>query len=220
MIDVKKLTRDFLGIAVLISVAALLMSNPGLYSGVWPSTEPLAQTSAPIPDNAFVADAENLPPILQPNLAGNQSNLTDATAQNIAQVILALNPGGPRTIGDSTGFIIPTTTLLTAYLAETSPWTNLTSIWTSPDNEQVTPAPTDDIAAEQQYARGFQNIMDGTLSSPGFTAKLKTTQVKDVDTNFITMFTGTLNSAISQMKELPTPTKFTPFESASTWLLC
>ena len=78
---------SFLALAAVAGFVAFLITNPDFYKGTV-GANLLGAGQTPIPSNAFVASVEATPLALRENLGGGSPNLTDAAAENIAQVIL------------------------------------------------------------------------------------------------------------------------------------
>jgi hypothetical protein len=213
MIDVKKLTASFLALAAVAGFVAFLITNPDFYKGTV-GANLLGAGQTPIPSNAFVASVEATPLALRQNLGGGSPNLTTAAAENVAQVILALNPYGPQQFSDgTTGFIIPTTTLLTAYVTMESPSFDLSSLWTSPSDEMITPAATTGVTANQQYADAFRSIMKNTINSSDFIASAKSAATTGVtNNNFLATAAATFGAASQQLRATPVPAPFVQFD--------
>lgn len=215
MIDVKKLSVNFLILAVFVGLIAFVFSHGNPFQ----SKKIAASMSAPhsvIAQNAFNKRVESLPVALRENLSGKQTNLTESVAQNLIEIITALNPNGPQTTADGqTGYIIPTSTILTGYLtmqmADQGQF-KLSDLWVSPDQENVTPANSEGVQANKQYGLGFQNIMKGTVGNPTFISQLKQTAVGNTNAQFLGAVYGTFSDAIQQLKALPTPQPFVAFQ--------
>jgi hypothetical protein len=213
MIDVKKLMASFLALAAVAGFVAFLITNPDFYKGTV-GANLLGAGQTPIPSNAFVASVEKTPLALRQNLGGGAPNLTTAAAENVAQVILALNPYGPQQFSDgTTGFIIPTTTLLTAYVTMESPSFDLSSLWTSPNDELITPAATTGVTANQHYADAFRSIMKNTINSSNFIASAKAAATTGlINNNFLGTAAATFGAASQQLRATPVPTPLVQFD--------
>jgi hypothetical protein len=211
MVDVKKLTTTFLVLSSIASLIALYFSGSLL-----PRTGPPRAALAPVapPDNAFLVKIEHLPIALRPNLSGRETNLTEVTAKNLAEVIVALNPAGPRTIGGQAALVLPTTTILTAYLTMASAdQFKLSDLWSRPEARTTVAAGSDDAAASQAYAQSFREITKGTFGDPDFLTQLKANGSTDTDPKLPILIATAESDAIRKLNAVPVPPSLAEFHN-------
>ncbi len=200
----------FLILAIIASVVALSLPNPHFNGSGGAVTSRSDSRTTPMPQNAFVLASEDLPIALRENLSGNDTNLTQATAQNLADVITSLNPEGPRDFNGQVGLVLPTSSALNTYLIASAPDFQISDLWSNVQDGDLNMTTASGTAANNRFNEGFKTVMRATISSPTFLSGLSQSANAGASGDIAT----TLGAAALGLKNLETPAVFVPFEKS------
>lgn len=216
MPSVKRLIANFLVVAAIGSLLAFAFSaQTGFFpwSNIAPAPATATLNAASVPRFAFNDKLEQLPIALRGNLSGARTNLTRSTAQDLADVIVALNPNGAQTVNGETGLVIPTTTVLAGYLTMKNVGAfKVSDLFVSSTDESIAPATSSDVAANLAYAQGFRNVMGDTLASSTFIAALQAGAANNTPNDAVGSIVAMFSDAIAELRVLPTPAPFADFQ--------
>ncbi len=201
------------------AVLAMLAGLIGLALGNPPSSPKLASV-APGPSatplqNGFDEKTERLPIALRPNLSGQDTNLTDVAAKSFANVIVALNPTGPRTINGKTGLVLPTSSIVAGYITMQSASSfKLSDLWNSPDSFYAKPAPNDDQATRRAYAENFRKVVEQTVGSDNAFSDLSNGGGPEADPYFAATLASKFDEASKELSSMAVPASAVEFHKA------
>jgi hypothetical protein len=218
MVNLKKLITGFLILAVFVSILASIFSGSGRSTEQtksfisFPNQKSTVARAAPN-NNAFVYNNSAYAAYINEpglNQLRNKPNLSDAAGENLANVILALNPTGPQEMDGKTTLNIPNDDILSKLIAVTLPPFKIEDLWSNIQEKDFNVVSNYGVGDNAQYAESFRNVIKETLTSPEFLDAA----AKDSGLGFINIAAFVFTRAISEMKGLPVPAPFVPFHKS------